>query len=56
MLTTVCHLKKILHRQADYFRARIAFVIAAFNILVQWHGFQPDEQGMVHLSLAAFGL
>lgn len=56
MLTTVCHLKKIAHRQADYFRARMAFILSAFNVLVQWHGLNPDEQGMVHLSIAEFSL
>lgn len=56
MLTNVCHLKKVAHRVADYFRARMAFVLAAFNILVQWNGLQPDENGMVHLSIAEFSL
>jgi hypothetical protein len=56
MLTTVCHLKRQHHWQADYFRARMAFIIAAFNLLVQWHGLVSDEQGMVHLSIAEFSL
>ena len=56
MLTTVCHLKQVAHRQADYFRARLAFVLSLFNLAVQWHGFKPDEHGMVHLSLAEFSL
>jgi hypothetical protein len=56
MLTNVCHLKKVAHRVADYFRARMAFVLAAFNILVQWNSLQPDENGMVHLSIAEFSL
>ena len=56
MLTTVCHLKKIAHRQADYFRARMAFILSAFNLLVQWHGLNPDVHGMVHLSIAEFSL
>ena len=57
ILTTVCHhLKKIAHRQADYFRARMAFILSAFNVLVQWHGLQPDETGRVHLSIAEFSL
>ena len=30
--------------------------MALFNILVQWHGFQPDENGFVHLSIAEFSL
>ena len=28
MLTTVCHLKKVAHRAADYFRMRMAFITA----------------------------
>lgn len=56
MLTTVCHLKKVAHRQADYFRARMGFVLAAFNVLAQWHGLQPDQAGVVHLSIAEFSL
>jgi hypothetical protein len=56
MLTRVCHLKQVAHRQADYFRARMAFVLAAFNLLVQWSGLQPDEHGMIHLSIAKFSL
>lgn len=36
MLTTICHFKRISHRVWDYFKARLAFTMAAFNILVQW--------------------
>ncbi len=43
-------------RLADYFRARLAFVVAAFNLLMQWHGLNSDEDGIVHLSLAEFSL
>jgi hypothetical protein len=56
MLTTVCHLKKLAHHQADYFRARLAFVLSAFNPLVQWHGLQPDQNGRVQLSIKDFSL
>ena len=56
MLTGVCHLKKVLHRVWAYFRARLAFTPAVFNVLVQWHSLQPDEQGMIHLSLAELSL
>lgn len=56
MLTTVCHLKKVAHRQADYFRARMGFILSSFNVLVQWHGLNPDARGMVHLSIAEFSL
>jgi hypothetical protein len=56
MVTTVCHLKKVAHRGADYFRMRMAYITATFNLLVQWHGFQPDEHGFVKLSIAEFSL
>jgi hypothetical protein len=56
MLTLVSHFKKVGHRVWRYFRARLAYTLAAFNLLVQWHGLQPDEQGRVHLSIAEFSL
>ena len=30
--------------------------MAAFNVLVQWYGFQPHASGFVPLSKAEFGL
>lgn len=56
MLTVVCHFKKIAHRVWTYFESRLAYTMALFNILVQWHGLEPDEQGFVHLSIAEFSL
>ncbi len=56
MLTTVSHFKKVGHRVWDYFRARLAFTMATFNLLVQWYGLQPDDNGFIHLSIAEFGL
>lgn len=56
MLTLVCHFKKVMHRVWEYFRARLAFTMAAFNILVQWDGLKADEDGFVHLSIAEFSL
>ena len=41
MLTLVCHVKKVMHRGWAYFQARLAFTMAAFNVLVQWHGLEP---------------
>jgi hypothetical protein len=52
MLTQVWHLKKVAHRVWDYFRARLAFTLAAFNLVVQWHALNPDAQGLVRLSIA----
>lgn len=56
MLTMACRWKHQYHRRADYFRAYMAFIIAAFMLLVQWHSFQPDTAGMIHLSSAGFNL
>src|SRR5215813_7649186 len=56
MLTLVCHLKKVMHRGWAYFQARLAFTMAAFNVLVQWYGFQPHASGFVPLSIAEFSL
>lgn len=56
MLTTVCHFKKVSHRVWTYFQSRLAYTMALFNILVQWHGLEPDAHGFVHLSIAEFSL
>jgi hypothetical protein len=56
MLTLVCHVKKMMHRGWVYCQARLAFTMAAFNVLVQWHGFQPTEPGFALLSMAEFSL
>jgi hypothetical protein len=56
MLTLVCHFKKVMHRVWAYFHARLAFTMAAFNVLVQWHGLRPNASGFVPLSIAEFSL
>jgi hypothetical protein len=56
MLTLVCHLKKVMHRGWAYFQARLAFTMAAFNVLVQWHGLRANASGFVPLSIAEFSL
>ena len=56
MLTLVCHFKRVMHRGWAYFHARLAFTMAAFNVLVQWHGFQPTASGFVPRSMAELSL
>src|SRR5437870_10149060 len=56
MLTLVSHCKKVMHRVWAYVQARLAFTMAAFNVLVQWHGFLPNASGFVPLSIAEFSL
>src|SRR2546427_8729061 len=56
MLTVVCHFKKVMHRVWAYFHARLAFTMAPFHVLVQWHGLLPNTSGFVPLSMAEFSL
>ena len=56
MLTVVCHCKKVMHRVWAYFQARLAFTMAAYNVLVQWYGLVPNAYGFVPLSIANFSL
>jgi hypothetical protein len=56
MLTGVCQIKKLSHRVWVYLKARLAFCLTAFNLLTQWDGLQPDENGFIPLSLAKFTL
>jgi hypothetical protein len=56
MLTVVCPFKKVMHRVWTSFHARLAFTMAAFNVLVQWRGLQPYASGFVPLSMAEFSL
>lgn len=56
MLTTVCWLKQISQRTWDGVGARLAYTMAAFNILVQWDGLPVDDDGNVRLAIAQFSL
>ena len=56
MLTLVCHFKKVMHRVWASFHARLAFTMAAYNVLVQWYGLVPNASGFVPLSIAEFSL
>jgi hypothetical protein len=56
LLTRVCHSKQMKHRVWEYFEMRLSFLLAIFNVLLQWRGIQVDENGVFHLSLAEFSL
>ena len=56
MRTLVCHCNKVMHRVWAYLQARLACTRAAFNVLVQWHGFPPTASGFVPLSIAECSL
>ena len=56
MLTRVCDLKRIRHRLADYIQARLAYVVAMFNILLNlFHQLYPQADPF-KLSIAEFSL
>jgi hypothetical protein len=56
MLTYICHFKHMAHKAWAYFETHVGFTLALFNILIQWHGFSPDDSGFVPLSIAEFSL
>jgi hypothetical protein len=49
-------LKKVSQRTWNGLRARLAYTMAVFNILVLWDGMPVDEDGNIHLSIAEFSL
>jgi hypothetical protein len=56
LLTTVVRLKKLSHRTWHNLRARLAYTMALFNVLVLWDGLPTDEDGNLHFSIAEFAL
>ena len=56
MVTLVCGLKHIRHRVADYIQARLAFVSAMFNVLLDlFHQLHP-EADQFQMGIAEFSL
>ncbi len=56
LLTLGCRLKKASQRTWTGLRARLAYTMALFNILVLWDGIPVDDDGNIHLSIAEFVL
>jgi hypothetical protein len=56
MRTVLTHFQKVMPRVWAYCQARLAFPMAAFNVLGQWHGLWPNASGLVPLSMAEFSL
>lgn len=56
MVTNVCHFKRARHRVWGFFQARLALAMAAYNLLINWDGLRPDEDGFIRLSIARFSL
>ena len=55
LLTTIFRGKKVRQRVWEYFQARVAWTMAAFNLLAQW-GLEVDDRDFIHLSIAEFSL
>ena len=56
LLTRFCDLKHASQRTWAGLRARLAYTMALFNILVLWDGIPVDDDGIIHLSIAEFTL
>jgi hypothetical protein len=56
ILTLVSHCKKAMYRVWASVEAHLAFTLAAFNVLVQWHGLCLNALGFVPLSIVEFSL
>jgi len=56
MVSGVCHMKKVAHRTWEAFQTQLAFMLATFNLLVQWHGLTPNAHRFIPLLLAEFSL
>ena len=56
LLTGVCHLKKASQRTWAGLKARLAYTMAVYNVLVFWDGIPVDDDGNIHLSIAQFSL
>lgn len=54
MMTRVFKFKKVTHRVWEYFKMRVAFTMAAFNLLASWRGLKADDKGFVRLSIVEF--
>jgi hypothetical protein len=55
LLTTIFHCQKVRQRVWGYFRARVAWTIAAFNLLAQG-GLEVDDHHCIPLSIAECSL
>ncbi len=56
LLTRCLAFKRVSHRTWSAVRARLAYTMALFNVLVLWDGLPVDADGNLHLSIAEFVL
>jgi hypothetical protein len=56
MVTVICDLKRIRHRLADFIQARLAYVSAMFNVLLDLFHFIHPDADPYQMSIAEFSL
>ena len=56
MMTNVGNSKQMRHLTWRGFEAHLSYLMATFNILVNWNGLNPDPNGHIHRSIAHFTL
>ncbi len=56
MLTLINHFKKVMHRRWAYFKSRLAYTMAMFNVLIRWDALDVDQDGAIHFHLVPFSL
>jgi len=56
MTTVVPHAKKMRRLAMDHFQPHLAMLVAAFSLLIAWHGLPARGDGFVPLSIAEFNL
>ena len=56
LVTVICDLKRIHHRLADYIQARLAYVAAMFNVLLDLFHLLHPEANPFQISIAEFSL
>jgi hypothetical protein len=56
MLTRICDFKHMAHRSWAYFESHLGYTMALFNLLIDFHGLDPDDDGFVKLSIVDFDI
>jgi hypothetical protein len=56
LVTVICDLKRIRHRLADYIQARLSYVSAMFNVLLDLHLAVHPDTDPFQISIAEFSL
>lgn len=56
MLSNLSDIKRMYHRKLENFKAHLGSLVAAYNLLINWAGLKPDDEGFIPLSITNFNL